>query len=151
MQVIHTSSLFKDSKIASSENNDCSVATLASSFDISYDKAHAIAADLFKRKPKKGVYGTILHSAMVDLKEKETKINSKTVVNVFNNPTKDYKCGGKIVSRKTKVKSFIKDHPEGTFFITGRNHAMTIKDGVMIDNYREGSAGMIIRRAYQIK
>lgn len=151
MQVIHTSSLFKDSKIASSENSDCSVATLASSFDISYDKAHAIAADLFQRKPKKGVYGAILHSAMVDLKEKESKINNKTVVNVFNNPTKDYKCGGKIVSRKTKVKSFIKDHPKGTFFITGRNHAMTIKDGVMIDNYREGSGGMIIRRAYEIK
>jgi hypothetical protein len=33
--------------------------------------------------------------------------------------------------------SFIKDNPEGTFFITGRNHAMTIKDGVMIDNYRQ--------------
>ena len=82
MQVIHTLSLFKDSKIASSENSDCSVATLASSFDISYDKAHAIAADLFKRKPKKGVYGAVLHSAMVDLKEKEAKINGKTVVNV---------------------------------------------------------------------
>jgi len=151
MQVIHTSSLFKDSKIASSENNDCTVATLASSFDISYDEAHALATDLFQRKPKRGVYGAILHSAMVDLKEKETKINSKTVTKVFHTPTKDYKCNGKIVTRKTRVRSFIKDHPEGTFFITGRNHAMTIKDGVMIDNYRQGSAGMIIRRAYQIK
>jgi hypothetical protein len=151
MQVIHTSSLFKDSKIASSENNDCTVATLASSFDISYDKAHAIAADLFQRKPKRGVYGAVLHSAMVDLKEKETKINSKTVTKVFHTPTKDYKCNGRIVARKTRVRSFIKDNPQGTFFITGRNHAMTIKDGVMIDNYRQGSAGMIIRRAYQIK
>jgi hypothetical protein len=151
MQVIHTSSLFKDSKIASSENNDCTVATLASSFDISYDKAHAIAADLFQRKPKRGVYGAVLHSAMVDLKEKENKINGKTVTKVFNTPTKDYKCNGRIVARKTRVRSFIKDNPQGTFFITGRNHAMTVKDGVMIDNYRQGSAGMIIRRAYQIK
>lgn len=151
MQVIHTSSLFKDSKIASSENNDCTVATLASSFDISYDKAHAIAADLFQRKPKRGVYGAVLHSAMVDLKEKKTKINGKRVAKVYVTPTKDYKCGGKIVTRKTRVSSFIKDHPEGTFFITGRNHAMTVKDGVMIDNYRQGSGGMIIRRAYQIK
>ena len=151
MQVIHTSSLFKDSKIASSENNDCTVATLASSFDISYDEAHTIAADLFQRKPKRGVYGAVLHSAMVDLKEKQTKINGKTVTKVFHTPTKDYKCNGRIVARKTRVRSFIKDNPEGTFFITGRNHAMTIKDGVMIDNYRQGSAGMIIRRAYQIK
>ena len=151
MQVIHTYSLFKDSKIASSENSDCTVATLASSFDISYDKAHAIASDLFKRKPKKGVIGSILHNAMVDLKNKETKINGKTVTKVIHTPTKDYKCGGRIVSRRTRVSSFIKDNPEGTFFITGRNHAMTVKDGVMIDNYREGSAGMIIRRAYQIK
>jgi hypothetical protein len=88
---------------------------------------------------------------MVDLKEKENKINGKTVTKVFNTPTKDYKCNGRIVARKTRVRSFIKDNPEGTFFITGRNHAMTIKDGVMIDNYRQGSAGMIIRRAYQIK
>jgi len=151
MQVIHTSSLFKDSKIASSENNDCTVATLASSFDISYDEAHALATDLFQRKPKRGVYGAVLHSAMVDLKEKENKINGKTVTKVFNTPTKDYKCNGRIVARKTRVRSFIKDNPQGTFFITGRNHAMTIKDGVMIDNYRQGSGGMIIRRAYQIK
>ncbi len=151
MQVIHTSSLFKDSKIASSENNDCTVATLASSFDISYDKAHAIAADLFQRKPKRGVYGAVLHSAMVDLKEKKTKNNGKRVAKVYVTPTKDYKCNGRIVARKTRVRSFIKDNPQGTFFITGRNHAMTIKDGVMIDNYRQGSGGMIIRRAYQIK
>jgi len=151
MQVIHTSSLFKDSKIASSENNDCTVATLASSFDISYDEAHALATDLFQRKPKRGVYGAVLHSAMVNLKEKENKINGKTVTKVFNTPTKDYKCNGRIVARKTRVRSFIKDNPQGTFFITGRNHAMTIKDGVMIDNYRQGSGGMIIRRAYQIK
>lgn len=151
MQIIHTSSLFKDSKIASGENNDCTVATLASSFDISYDKAHAIAADLFQRKPKRGVYSAILHSAMVDLKEKKTKINGKRVAKVYVTPTKDYKCNGRLVARKTRVSSFIKDNPEGTFFITGRNHAMTIKDGVMIDNYRQGSGGMIIRRAYQIK
>ena len=151
MQVIHTYSLFKDSKIASGENSDCTVATLASSFDISYDKAHAIAADLFQRKPKKGVIGSILHSAMVDLKEKKTKINGKRVAKVYVTPTKDYKCNGKLVVRKTIVKSFIKDNPEGTFYIVGSRHAMTIKDGVMIDNYREGSGGMIIRRAYQIK
>jgi hypothetical protein len=151
MQVIHTSSLFKDSKIASSENNDCTVATLASSFDIPYDEAHAIAADLFQRKPKKGVYGTVLHDAMVNLKAKKTKINSKEVSKIYHTPTKDYKCNGRLVARKTRVRSFIKDHPEGTFFITGRNHAMTIKDGVMIDNFRKGSGGMIIRRAYLIK
>lgn len=151
MQVIHTYSLFKDSKIASSENNDCTVATLASSFDISYDEAHAIAADLFQRKPKKGVYGAVLHDAMVNLKAKKTKINGKEVAKIYHTPTKDYKCNGRIVTRKTRVKSFIKDHPEGTFFITGRNHAMTVKDGIMIDNYRKGSGGMIIRRAYLIK
>ena len=151
MQVIHTYSLYKDSKIASGERADCTVATLASSFDIPYDNAHSLAQQLFDRKPKKGAERSNVYRAMMDLYQKKTKINKKRVVKVFNTPVKEYKCNGKLVLRKTKVNSFIKDHPEGTFFIVGRNHAMTVKNGVMIDNYRKGSGGMIIRRAYEIK
>ena len=151
MQVIHTSNLFKDSKIASGERADCTVATLASSFDIPYDEAHSLAEKFFKRKPKRGPMSTDVISAMAKLNTSQEKINGKAVTKIFTVPTKEYKCNGKIVTRKTRVKSFIKDHPKGTFFTIVKGHALTIKDGVMIDNFRKGSGSKVIYRAYEIK
>lgn len=151
MQIIHAIILHKDSKIASGENNDCTVTALASSFEVPYDEAHQLAKELYNRPPRKGPTASSVINAMVKLHTNGTKINGKTVDKIYVTPTKEYKCKGRTVLRKTRVKSFIKDNPKGTFFILGSRHAMTIQDGVMIDNYRKGSGGMIIRRAYLIK
>lgn len=151
MQVIHTLNLFKDSKIASSEKNDCTVATLASSFDIPYDEAHSLAETLFKRQPRKGPMGPDVISAMAKVHHNRININGKTVTKIYCMPTKEYKCNGKIVNRRTRVKSFIKDHPQGTYFMIVKGHALTVKDGVMIDNFRKGSGSKVIYRAYEIK
>ena len=42
------------SSLALNEKNDCAVRAFANAFNVTYDVAHAFAADKFKRKAKKG-------------------------------------------------------------------------------------------------
>ena len=45
---------YGDSKIAKDETNDCVVATIASCFDITYDRAHSFCKDYFNRYNRQG-------------------------------------------------------------------------------------------------
>ena len=130
-----------DSKIAKGETNDCVVRTFASSFEIPYDEAHSFVAKFFNRQPRKGTYLTSYK--LVQMADKKMVINNKTV-NVmgvrtnnlmFKSLDYDVKVKGVIKKRKMTVGKFVKNNPEGTFFVIVSGHAFTIKNGVVIGNW----------------
>lgn len=52
--------------------------------------------------------------------------------------------------KKATVKRFVETHPKGSYFITTRNHAMALIDGVLTDTENRGPDGRIILSATQI-
>jgi len=65
----------------------------------------------------------------------------------------DYKVklNGKKVSRQMTVGTFIKDNPEGTFFVIVNRHAFTIKDGIIHGNYEDSTKKRkILKHAFKI-
>jgi len=131
------------STYAKNEKNDCAVRALANAFNITYDTAHMFAADKFKRKTKKGVKGFFitlsqLGFATFDLFEDSLFPERKTYsihplkrnnkrIGIVNT---DYTH--KVVNHT--VKTFCSKFNKGTYILTVNNHALTIKDGIVIDN-----------------
>jgi hypothetical protein len=151
---------YQDSEIAKKENNDCVVRAFASSFEISYDKAHKYVKEKFGRKDYCGTYGTVFK--MVELAKKQTQINHKKIKPIgVRKPmgnsvvySLDYtvKLKGKKVNRQMTVGTFIKENPIGTFFVLVCGHAFTIKDGIVHGNYEDSTKKRkIMRHAFQIK
>ena len=149
---------YSDSEIAKNENRDCVVRAFASSFDISYDKAHKYVAEKFGRKPKKGTYGTV--NTLVKMADNRTTVNYKRVYplghrmndSMFGSLSYSVKVKGVTKRRNMTVGTFIKKYPFGTFFVFVRHHAFTIKDGVVIGNFEDAvKTKKIMRCAFQIK
>ena len=130
-----------DSKIAKGETNDCVVRTFASSFEIPYDEAHSFVAKFFNRQPRKGTYLTSYK--LVQMADKKMVINNKTIhtmgtrTNNFMYKSLDYdvKVKGVVKKRRMTVGKFVKENPEGTFFVIVSGHAFTVKNGVVIGNW----------------
>ena len=149
---------YVDSKIAKGETNDCVVRTFASSFEIPYDEAHSFVAKFFNRQPRKGTYLTSYK--LVQMADKKMVINNKTV-NVmgvrtnnlmFKSLDYDVKVKGVIKKRKMTVGKFVKNNPEGTFFVIVSGHAFTIKNGVVIGNWDDAKKLRTrVQCAFQIK
>ena len=149
---------YTESVIAKSETNDCVVRAFASAFDITYDRAHKYIKEKFGRKDRQGTYGTVL--TLNKMVEENTQVNYKKVKSVgktINNSkfkTLEYevKVKGEKVKRQMTVGTFIKQNPEGTFFVLVRQHAFTIKDGVVIGNYEDAvKTKKIMKSAFQVK
>ena len=132
---------YVDSKIAKGETNDCVVRTFASSFEIPYDEAHSFVAKFFNRQPRKGTYLTSYK--LVQMADKKMVINNKTIhtmgtrTNNFMYKSLDYdvKVKGVVKKRRMTVGKFVKENPEGTFFVIVSGHAFTVKNGVVIGNW----------------
>ena len=131
---------YSNSAIAKSEKNDCFVRALAAGFEISYNDAHAIAKDRFKREDKKGTKNEYIVSGMKEIEESGIAIGdviAKVKVLKGLDIKNRYKLYGELVDRKKTVKSFIKDHPKGNYIVTVSKHAFALKDGKLIDNKGE--------------
>ena len=127
----------KGSMLAAGEKNDCAVRAFANAFNITYDVAHEFTAKEFKRKARKGtqnVFSTL------------SKLGSVTF-ELFSNTlfpeTKEYKlkCVNEPINTdythkevKYTVKTFCAKFSKGTFIVLVNKHALTIKDGIVIDN-----------------
>jgi len=150
------------SSLAKNEKNDCAVRALANAFNVTYDVAHTFAADKFKRKAKKGTkkfFITLsqLGFATFDLfqdslfPERKTysihplKRNNKRI-GIINT---DYTH--KVVNHT--VKTFCAKFNKGTYILTVNKHALTIKNGVIIDNpnYKFTGYRRIVESACEIK
>lgn len=141
----------KDSIIAKGETKDCVVYAVASSFGISYDEAHEVAHRVFSREDKKGVPTLAIMQGVKELTDRELSINGKTIKEYLTNPRKTYHLHGKDIARRNRVSTFIKEHNQGTYLILTGNHALTIKDGEMIDNITSGSAKAFVKRVYKVE
>jgi hypothetical protein len=141
----------QDSIIAKGETNDCVVWAVASAFDLSYDQAHGHVRHRFGREERKGVRTLDIMKGVRDMAELKESINGKTIKEFLANPKKVYHLHGKDIERKNRVSTFIKDYPQGTYLILTGYHALTIKDGEMIDNITRGSAKSFVKRVFKVE
>lgn len=124
-------------KLAQKENNDCVVKAIATAIDASYNDAHDFAKNYLMRNDRQGTH---LNTFIPNICKEEMTIGKKKVS--FDKLSKQritnrYKVKGEIFDRQKTIKSFIKDNQKGTFIVTVAGHALTIKDGMIIDNVGE--------------
>jgi hypothetical protein len=148
------------SLLARNEKNDCAVRAFANAFNISYDVAHEFAADKFKRKAKKGVknmFRTLneLGFATFDLFSNTLFPETRTY---GIHPIARSKSGKVVNTNYTHkevnhtVKTFCAKFNKGTYIVIVKKHALTIKDGIVIDNpnYRFTGYRRIVESAVKI-
>ena len=125
------------SLLAVNEKNDCSVRALANAFNVTYDVAHLFAATKLERKARKGLRG--MFSKLDLLGEVTFELFSNTLFP----ETKTYKLEGKLkpinsdyTHKKVQytVKTFCSKFNKGTYIVIVNLHALTVKDGIVIDN-----------------
>jgi hypothetical protein len=146
---------YETSKISRCERNDCVVRTLASAFDITYDRAHKLASKEMKRVVKKGVKTYMFHTFFENFQNKKRQLNKKRVEEVHTKFSYDryHEWGDKYQTIGTKtVGRFIKENPKGTFVLSVRGHAFCVKDGVVVGgNWEDSKKKRVrVRRAWQI-
>jgi len=150
----------KDSKKAKGETNDCVVRAIANACEVSYDEAHKVTKEVFKRKDRKGTFGTSITLKHLSANKNELAGGKKvkylgcsptTRIFLFerdennrrqftSNTTQSQR---KEVLRNPKYKnhvvgftvaSFMKNYKKGTYILLVPGHALTIKDGTLLDN-----------------
>lgn len=125
-----------DCELAKAERNDCVVRSLASAADVSYRTAHSFCKEVFGREDRKGTSNLGLTSGLLKAEKDGLKIGNKTFsvkklgkVDIKNM----YKLKGDIIWRKKTLKSFMQSHPKGTYLVMVAKHALTVKDGELLD------------------
>lgn len=138
--------LMAESRIASGETNDCTVYAVATAFDLDYDSAYQEVSTRVGRKEGQGVK----RSKLLDALAEGTIINGKTVTRVIKSPTKTYKVYGNTIPRQLRLSSFAKENQEGTYLIVTRDHALTLKDGVLMDNKQNPKTRALVEVAIKV-
>jgi len=148
------------SSLAVNEKNDCAVRAFANAFNISYDVAHKFAEDKFARKAKKGVKN--MFRTLNDLGFATFDLFSDTLFPETRtygiHPLKRSKTGKVVNTKYTHkevnhtVKTFCTQYNKGTYIVIVSKHALTIKDGIVIDNpnYRFTGYRRIVESAVKI-
>ncbi len=149
------------SSLAQNEKNDCAVRAFANAFNVTYDIAHEFAADKFNRKARKGVKNmfqtlTELGFATFDLFSNTLFPETRTYSIHPIARDKDGKVVNTDYTHKVvnhTVKTFCNKFNKGTFIVIVKNHALTIKDGIVIDNpnYRFSGYRRIVESAVEIR
>jgi hypothetical protein len=123
-----------ESKLAQSEKDDCVVRAFASAFGVTYDFAHKKVAEVFGRKNRQGTaYFSLTMNALAS---KEIKFNRKGVSPIKEDIGLSYwvEVKGKSTLRNMTTAKFLEKYSKGTYIVTVKGHAFTIKDGVVIGN-----------------
>jgi len=144
-----------NSKLAKNEKNDCFVRALAVATGSAYETAHEKAKSSFGRPDKKGTPSENIIGQMLNYEQSGMTIGDNTyIVTVLGNKdTKNvYKLYGEKVLRQKTLKSFIETHPKGTYIVTVAKHALTVKDGEVMDwNSNKFLPTRKIQGAYKIE
>ena len=128
-----------ESKLAQSEKDDCVVRAFASAFGVTYDFAHKKVAEVFGRKNRQGTaYFSLTMNALAS---KEIKFNRKGVTRIKEDIGLSYwvEVKGKSTLRNMTTAKFLEKYSKGTYIVTIRGHAFTIKDGVVIGNAEDAT------------
>jgi len=144
-----------DSNLAKNEKNDCFVRALAVATGSAYETAHEKAKSSFGRPDKKGTPNENIVAQMFNYERDGMVIgdNTYSVTVMGKSHTKNvYKLYDEVIYRKKTLKSFIEDHPKGTYIVTVAKHALTIKDGEVMDwNSNKFKPTRKIEAAYKIQ
>ena len=125
------------SVLARNEKNDCTVRAIANAFNVTYDTAHMFASTKLERKARKGV------SAMFSKLDLLGEVTFDLFSNTLFPETRTYKLDGvlnpinKDYTHKDvsyTVKTFCTKFNKGTYIVLVNKHALTIKDGIVVDN-----------------
>ena len=125
------------SSLALNEKNDCAVRAFANAFNISYDVAHKFTAETFKRKARRGT------KHMFSILNTLGSVTFDLFSNTLFPETRTYQLGGVLNPINTDythkdvsytVKTFCARYNEGTYIVLVNKHALTIKDGIVVDN-----------------
>lgn len=125
-----------NSQIAQNEKNDCIVRALAVAAEVDYDTAHQVARETFKREDLKGTMGAMIKAAFLKAEETGMQVGKHLIaVSVLGKVhTKNkYKLKGEVIWRQKTLKSFVESHKTGTYIVTVAGHALTVKDGELMD------------------
>ena len=148
------------SSLALNEKNDCAVRAFANAFNISYDVAHKFAEDKFARKAKKGTRN--MFQTLAELGFATFDLFSNTLfpeTRTYGIHPLTRSKTGKVVNHTYRhkevshtVKTFCTEFNKGTFIVIVAKHALTIKDGIVIDNpnYRFTGYRRIVESAVHI-
>ena len=148
------------SSLALNEKNDCAVRAFANAFNVTYDVAHAFAEDKFKRKAKKGTRN--MFQTLAELGFATFDLFSDTLFPETRtygiHPLARSKSGKVVNTSYTHkevnhtVKTFCTQYNKGTYIVIVAKHALTIKDGIVIDNpnYRFEGYRRIVESAVKI-
>ena len=120
------------------EKNDCVVVALASALKMSYKAAHKLASK-YGRKNRQGMYTEHVN--------RMTKEISSLRMMTMDEITTYYKSTGKL--RANTLSTFTKRYPVGTYFLLVRRHAVTVKDGVVLE--RGTPRNWHVRQAWEVK
>lgn len=134
----------KESAIAKKESNDCVVYAFASAFELDYDTAHAEVAKRFNRQAGKGTKRSHILEGVKQLQAGD-QVNGKTITEVITKPTTNYKAYGQVVPRQVRLSSFAAKYPKGTYMVLVRSHAITIKDGMVVDSARPHPSSIVLQ------
>lgn len=125
-----------NSELAKSEKNDCVVRSVASAADVAYNVAHEFCNKVFGRIDKRGTSSVNIASVMLNAETSGIEIGGKKFsVRVLGKREvrNRYKLKGEVIWRKKTLKSFIASHMTGTYLVMVANHALTVKDGEVLD------------------
>jgi len=106
---------------ASEERNDCTVCALSNATGVDYSTARKIAWGA-GRKTGKGFHTGVL----VDFARTNHRMSFTDVDLTLGNPNKP---------KSMSVKRFIRKFPKGNFIVRVRGHALSVKDGVVVDSF----------------
>jgi hypothetical protein len=125
-----------DSDLAKGEKKDCTVYAFASSFGTDYETAHDETNKRFGRSPKNGPKSVDVITAMQSMLSSKEEVLGCKVTEFIKTPKTQtkWRLGGEKRMRRMRIKTFLKEYSTGTYFILVRGHALTIKDGNLIDN-----------------
>lgn len=125
-----------NSQIAQNEKNDCFVRALAVAAEVDYDTAHQVAKETFKREDKKGTMGAMIAAAFLKAEKAGLNVGKNLIaVTVLGKRhiKNKYKLHGDVIWRQKTLKSFVESHKTGTYIVTVAKHALTVKDGELMD------------------
>lgn len=122
--------------IALSEKGDCMVRALAAAADITYNVSHKFCEEVLGRKRNSGTNTLNITTTMLKAEENGLEINGKKYkVSVLGKRDikNRYSIKGEVIWRQKTLKSFIETHQKGSYIVLVSGHALTVKDGELID------------------
>ena len=130
---------YNESELAKNETNDCIVRAISVAYDITYDEAHKIAKEKFKREDKKGTETIQFYINEENngfeingkthkiIKPEEIQYNGSVRYTYEKNKDKDHKI-------RIVVRQLVEKYPKGTYIVLVRKHGFVLQDGIIIGN-----------------